>query len=102
MNIEECIDFLGYRLDRIDQPMVDLTVPVINGIIATSNGLQINRNRLAKMALPDEQLEQVQRVWRVGIWDHTNARGISIFEDKTLIGALKQAVAQVKLWSSAK
>ncbi|GIQ67433.1 hypothetical protein DUZ99_02135 [Xylanibacillus composti] len=96
MNIEECIEFLGYRIDRIDQPMLDLSVPAVNGITATNEGLQVNRNRLSKMALPDEQLKQVKRVWLVGIWDDSNARGISVFEDETMIGALQQAVEHVR------
>ncbi|QTH44940.1 hypothetical protein J4772_11365 [Cohnella sp. LGH] len=103
MNIEECIEFLGYRLDRIDQPMVDLVVPIFNGITATNIGLHVNRNRLAKMALPDHQLKQVDRVWRVGIWDDTNARGISIFENESLIEALRDAVEYVKKnWGTTK
>jgi hypothetical protein len=91
LNIEECIEFLGYRLDRIDQPMVDLNVPIFNGITATNGGLHVNRNRLAQM------------VWRVGIWDDTNDRGISIFENESLVEALRGAVDYVKKnWGTAK
>nr|WP_314462716.1 hypothetical protein [uncultured Clostridium sp.] len=96
MNVEQCIDFLGYRLDAIHQPMYNLSVPFVNGITANNTGLQINRHRLAKMALPNEVLKKVERKWQVGIWDDTNKNGVTVFEGDTILEALSKAVVYVK------
>jgi len=96
MSIEECIEFLGYRIDEIHQVMVDLSVPAINGIMATSGGLRVNRQRLSKISLPEDQLKEVKRAWLVGIWDQRSARGITVFEHVSLLEALKKAVEYVK------
>ncbi|MFC4305769.1 hypothetical protein [Cohnella boryungensis] len=96
MNTEECIEFLGYKLDRIDQQMVDLAVTIFSGVTATNGGIQVNLNRLARMAIPNHQLKQVKRAWVVVIWDDTNAYGTSKFENRSLTKALRAAVKYVK------
>lgn len=57
MTIEECIIYLGHRIDAIHQPMLNLNVPALNGA------------RLSRVYLPDEELKKVDRVWQVGIYD---------------------------------
>jgi hypothetical protein len=96
MGIEQCIEFLSWRIDAIHQPMYNLNVPAINGILATNKGLQVNTHRLSRMALPNEVLESVERKWQVGIWDETNSRGRTVFEGDTLVEALNKAVEYVQ------
>ncbi|MEY8357061.1 hypothetical protein AALB39_27470 [Lachnospiraceae bacterium 54-53] len=96
MSIDECIDFLGYRIDRIVQPLLDVNVPAVNGIMGTNKGIQLNRNRLCRMNLPDTELKKVKRVWKVGIYDDNNSHGVSVFEGNTLLDALLKAVDYIK------
>lgn len=96
MSIDECIDFLGYRIDQIIQPLLDVNVPAVNGVMGTNNGIQVKRNRLCRMNLPEEYLKKVKRVWQVGIYDDSNSRGVSVFEGDTLLEALLKAVDYIK------
>lgn len=96
MSVDECIEFLGYRIDRIQQPLLNLNVPAINGVMGTNNGIQVNRNRLCRMNLPEHELKRVRRVWQVGIYDDSNSNGASVFEGDTLLEALNKAVDYIK------
>lgn len=96
MGIEQCIEFLSWRIDAIHQPMYNLNVPAINGILATDKGIQVNAHRLSKMAMPNEELKKVERKWQVGIWDDANSRGRTVFEGNTLLEALNKAVKYVQ------
>ncbi len=96
MSVEECIEYLGYRIDQMIQLLLELNVPAVNGVMAVGGELQFNKNRLCRMSLPDHELKQVKRLWKVGIYDDTVASGISVFEGNTLHDALLNAVEYVK------
>ena len=96
MNIDECFEFLGYRIDSIRQPLLNLNVPILNGVSVVDGKLTANRTRLCRMYLPDDELKEVDRVWQVGIYDDTNCNGVSVFEGNTLLEALNETVKYVK------
>ena len=96
MTIDESIDFLGYRIDRIQQPMLNLNVPFFNGVSAVDGKLEVRATRICSMYLSDKDLKKADRIWQVGIFDDTNAKGISVFEGNTLLEALNKAVEYVR------
>lgn len=96
MTIAESIDFLGYRLDRIQQSMLNLNAPFFNGVSAVDGKLEVRSTRICSMYLSDKDLKKADRLWQVGIFDDTNSKGISVFEGNTLLAALNKAVEYVK------
>lgn len=80
MTIDESIDFLGYRIDRIQHPMLNLNVPFFNGVSAVDGKLEVRATRTSSMYLSDKDLKKPDRIWQVGIFDDTNSKGISVFE----------------------
>lgn len=96
MTIDECINYLGYRIDAIQQPLLNVNVPFLNGVSAVDGKLRVRSTRLCKMHLPDHKLKEVDRLWQVGIYDDTNTYGVSVFEGNNLLEALNKAVDYVK------
>lgn len=96
MTIDECINYLGYRIDAIYQPLLNVNIPYFNGVSAVDGKLTERRTRLCRTHLPDSDLKETDRAWLVGIHDDANFRGITVFEGSTLLEALNKAVDYVK------